>query len=169
MGNELVFQASPSQLALHTLNSSRSAYQSVTFKPNFFDVYRISSTQVQCSVLLKAVCSVFRTPITSIDNLTVKLADPDASKRQWALTCYSGKKSFTWTDLPSKFPTKYVQFPVFLASVHSNYVDCNRWLGDFILSKSVDNEIVLWEPKMKEQSPGEVPYNYYCKVECSES
>lgn len=22
------------------------------------------------------------------------------------------EKSFTWTDLPSKFPTKYVQFPV---------------------------------------------------------
>ncbi|KAK6230371.1 hypothetical protein QUC31_001889 [Theobroma cacao] len=65
------------------------------------------------------------------------------------------EKSFTWTDLPSKFPTKYVQFPIFLASVHSNYVDCSRWLGDFILSKSVDNEIVLWEPKMKEQSPGE--------------
>ncbi|XVF03988.1 hypothetical protein REPUB_Repub05bG0041700 [Reevesia pubescens] len=64
-------------------------------------------------------------------------------------------KIWSMKDLSSKFPTKYVQFPVFLASVHSNYVDCNRWLGDFIMSKSVDNEIVLWEPKMKEQSPGE--------------
>ncbi|XWS64521.1 hypothetical protein CRYUN_Cryun05aG0011000 [Craigia yunnanensis] len=92
VGNELVIQASPSQLALHTLNSSRSAYQSITFKPNFFDVYKICGTQVQCSVLLKAVCSVLRTPIASIDHLIVKLADPDASKVQWALECYSGMK-----------------------------------------------------------------------------
>lgn len=41
------------QLACHTLNSSRSAYQSITFKPDFFDAYTISGTQVQCSVLLK--------------------------------------------------------------------------------------------------------------------
>ncbi|KAF2285832.1 hypothetical protein GH714_008301 [Hevea brasiliensis] len=47
---------------------------------------------------------------------------------------------------------------VFIASVHSNYVDCNEWLGNLSCQRqlqSVDNEIVLWEPKMKEQSPGE--------------
>ncbi|GMN56181.1 hypothetical protein TIFTF001_025306 [Ficus carica] len=89
----------------------------------------------------------FRIASCGMDN-TVKIW---SMKEFWTYV----EKSFTWTDLPSKFPTKYVQFPVFIASVHSNYVDCNRWLGDFVLSKSVDNEIVLWEPKMKEQSPGE--------------
>lgn len=81
------------------------------------------------------------------------------------------EKSYTWTDDPTKFPTKYVQFPVsiffflrlvnnllmdfvdnitsvcvcmqvFTASVHTNYVDCNRWVGDFILSK-VSQSVLL--------------------------
>lgn len=103
----------------------RNEVLSVDFHPS--DIYRIASC--------------------GMDN-TVKIW---SMKEFWTYV----EKSFTWTDCPSKFPTKYVQFPVFIASVHSNYVDCNRWLGDFMLSKSVDNEIVLWEPKMKEQSPGE--------------
>ncbi|KAG6397824.1 hypothetical protein SASPL_139272 [Salvia splendens] len=103
----------------------RNEVLSVDFHPS--DIYRIASC--------------------GMDN-TVKIW---SMKEFWTYV----EKSFTWTDLPSKFPTKYVQFPVFIASVHTNYVDCNRWIGDFMLSKSVDNELVLWEPKMKEQSPGE--------------
>lgn len=42
----------------------------------------------------QAICSVLRTPIASIDSLSIKLPDPDASKVQWMLECYSGKVLF---------------------------------------------------------------------------
>ncbi|KAF3658785.1 Polycomb group protein FIE1 [Capsicum annuum] len=66
---------------------------------------------------------IHRIASCGMDN-TVKIW---STKEFWSYV----EQSFTWTDLPSKFPTKYVQFP------------------------SVDNEILLWEPKMKENSPGE--------------
>ncbi|CAD6266549.1 unnamed protein product [Miscanthus lutarioriparius] len=65
------------------------------------------------------------------------------------------EKSYSWTDHPSKFPTRHIQFPVLSVAVHSDFVDCTRWLGDFILSKSVENEILLWEPKPDKNRPGE--------------
>ncbi|RZC75774.1 hypothetical protein C5167_000240 [Papaver somniferum] len=74
VGNELSIQASPSQLGFHTLNTSRSAYQSITLKPEFFDVYTISEPQVQCSVLLKSslqeitVIATEPTPLPSDDD-----------------------------------------------------------------------------------------------------
>ncbi|XP_022937528.1 cell cycle checkpoint control protein RAD9A isoform X1 [Cucurbita moschata] len=92
IGNELVIQASPSQLAFYTLNASRSAYQAITFEPGFFDTYAISGNQVQCSVLLKAVCSVLRTSIASVDHLRVQLPDTYALKIQWSLECFNGIK-----------------------------------------------------------------------------
>ncbi|KAK3418647.1 hypothetical protein EUGRSUZ_H04556 [Eucalyptus grandis] len=81
VGNDLAIQAFPSQISFHILNSSRSAYQLITFKPDLFDVFTVSGTQVQCS----AVCSVLRTPISNIDYLSVQLPDINASKVQWAL------------------------------------------------------------------------------------
>lgn len=40
-----------------------------------------------------------------------------------------------------------VQEPLFSsADVHNNYIDDLAWVGDLLLSKSVDDEIVLWRP-----------------------
>lgn len=96
IGNELAIQASPSQLSLHTLHSSRSAYQCITFKASFFDVYTVSGTEVKFSVLLKAICSVLRTPIAGVDHLSVHLPDPDASKVKWTLECFNGMRKSYW-------------------------------------------------------------------------
>lgn len=45
---------------------------------------------------MQAVCAVLRTPIGSIDHLIVNLPDPDASKVQWTLECYSGRLHFAY-------------------------------------------------------------------------
>jgi polycomb protein EED len=34
--------------------------------------------------------------------------------------------------------------------VHGNYVDCIRWLGDLLLSKSVDDRILLWSVDLQQ-------------------
>jgi len=49
------------QLLFHTINSSRSAYECIAFKPGFFDAYTVSGNSVQCSVLLKVRSGLFLT------------------------------------------------------------------------------------------------------------
>lgn len=53
----------------------------------------------------------------------------------------------TESNPPEIFPTVYQQWPIFSTTqIHCDYVDCVRWVGDFILSKATKNRAVLWAP-----------------------
>ncbi|KAK1650132.1 hypothetical protein QYE76_067937 [Lolium multiflorum] len=103
IGSELVFQAYPDKLELHTLNSSRSAFASVSLKRDFFDHFHLPadgtaaaaaapSTPLQCSVLLKSVLAVLRTPTATIDRINASLPHHDASKLEFVIHCLNGLK-----------------------------------------------------------------------------
>ncbi|KAK3418658.1 hypothetical protein EUGRSUZ_H04573 [Eucalyptus grandis] len=121
------------RISFHALDSSRSAYQLITFKPDLFDVFTVSGTKVQCSVLSKAVCSVLRMPITNIDYLSVQLSDVNASKDQWALQCFNGIKKTYW--ITCNVDSDIQQLSLDRRRYPSNFVvrppDLNRLLANF--------------------------------------
>jgi hypothetical protein len=59
-------------------------------------------------------------------------------------------QSISWDpgDGLASFPSRQLHNPVFSThKVHWNYVDCVRWLGNYVMSKSVDNRIIIWQPE----------------------
>ncbi|EOY14196.1 Cell cycle checkpoint control protein family, putative [Theobroma cacao] len=118
VGNELVIQ-----LLLLSLHFRHSIHQG---RPT--SLLHLSLISLMSMEFLE-----LKTPIASIDHLTVKLADPDALKVQWALECYSGMKNACWitcNDEPDiqhlsldrrRFPSNLVVRPY----------DLNRLLANF--------------------------------------
>eukprot|EP00941_MAST-03F_sp_MAST-3F-sp1_P003589 g3589.t1 len=48
------------------------------------------------------------------------------------------------------FPTYYSQVAAFSTRrVHGDYVDCARWVGNLILSKSTQNDMLFWQPDVR--------------------
>ena len=45
------------------------------------------------------------------------------------------------------FKTVEIQFPCYSTrNVHTDYVDCVRWVGDHLISKSTKNQVKMWRP-----------------------
>lgn len=53
------------------------------------------------------------------------------------------------TEKPKNCPfeTQFIDDPWFSRRIHDDYVDAVRFVGDYILSKSTNNEALLWKPE----------------------
>ena len=61
------------------------------------------------------------------------------------------------------FKTRFAHFPTFSTrKVHTDYVDCARWVGNLLISKSTNNRLILWRPSLGGEKQDVVILREYC-------
>ncbi|XP_038059691.1 polycomb protein EED-like [Patiria miniata] len=88
-----------------------------------------------------------------IDGTRIMSCGMDHSLKMWHLstpiiqTAIKNSYDYSATKTDRPFKTLHVNTPDFSTrDIHRNYVDCVRWLGEFVLSKSCENCIACWKP-----------------------
>jgi len=85
-----------------------------------------------------------RSLVTAAMDQYIKIWSLDTLEVQRAIV-----EARTWDpeEKGRQFPTLHEQFPQFSTRhVHTDYVDCVRFLGNLLMSKSIENTIVFWNP-----------------------
>jgi polycomb protein EED len=84
---------------------------------------------------------------SGMDN-TVKVWELDSEAVQLAIQ--TGRKTSSMSikeEDAERFHAPFIQFPAFTTRrVHTDYVDCVRWVGDLLMTKSIESKCVLWKP-----------------------
>lgn len=106
----------------------------------------------------------------SIDN-SIRIWDVDADHKLVEAIAQSHEAadcgaddSYVYEDRQGnkrKMQARTCQFPYFATTkVHNHYVDCVMWVGDLLISKSVDKHMLLWEPGFDREALGAPSNNY---------
>ncbi|PRW61626.1 Cell cycle checkpoint control RAD9A [Chlorella sorokiniana] len=130
IGSELLLEALPARIVLRTINSSLSAYLSVTYNAGFFDAYDVLDCNVvQAGLLMKHVLSVFRTQ--RVDKILFDLSTVTC-KATITLHCENGlTKSYKLPTMDSEILQATVDKQQFAVRITAETAAFSRLLASF--------------------------------------